>query len=136
MFKTLLKSLTKCDILLRDINWLHGIKIVQRTSNSAVKIDEYLKPSARFWDQLEINCDAGCCGLEAFSFKQKDIKCVASRLGEAEVLSQLTELRDQISKHTANTIYSHRLNYWDKKQGFIALLGQIIENFPNGGTPD
>lgn len=109
---------------------------MQRTSISEIEIDDYLKPSAQFWDQLEINCVAGCCGLEAFSFAKKDIKCVASRLGEAEVLAQLTELRDQISKHTANTISSDRLNYWDKKQGFIALLEQIIEKFPNGGNPD
>ena len=51
-------------------------------------------------------------------------------MGADEFLAQLTRLREEIAEHTAELVSSDRVNHWDEKQGFLAILERIISRVP------
>lgn len=88
-------------------------------------IDHILEPTAKFWQYLEIECLAECCGIEAFSFLKKDINSANEKADISNLHSLFENIIIKISKLNSDVITSSQLNQLISKQVFLSLLQHI-----------
>jgi hypothetical protein len=82
----------------------------------------------KFFDSLESECVAGCCGLEAFSFSEENVE---SALGDDEMdVEKLIEaIRRQIvcaQSHPEEELNSSRMNSWWRGPDLVEFLNDIL----------
>ena len=90
-----------------------------------VSIDEPMSPLKNFWRALEINCVAGCCGIDAFSFWPEDIRTASAVYSENDLLEQLDLLIRKITPLKDQILVSSQLNNVIHGSVFLKLLDHI-----------
>lgn len=109
--------------------WIKWIEFDSQKSK-ILNIDELLEPTWDFWELLETECAAACCGINAFSFWIEDIQKTAILFDKSELLAKLVLLKEEIAsqcKYNPRIIlYSLKLNYLFDKSVFIQLIDHII----------
>lgn len=96
------------------------------TSVNPVNIDELIEPTANFWKNLEVNCVPECCGIDALSFWEEDIKIA----NEKAKIPNLDSLIDKAITKVLNLeddviVSSQLLNQLIHKKVFLKLLKHV-----------
>ncbi len=93
--------------------------------DQAVSIDSQVAHCMEFWDELESDCEAPCCGIHAFALWPKDIARVSKNIGEHKAKMHIAELKQHLSQCNAPVVVSQRLNQYFLKEVFEELLDHI-----------
>lgn len=110
-------------IRIGEEQWIAFIDLTGRYER-AVPIDEQLSVLEAFWSELETNCVAGCCSIDAFSFWPADIQRASSIVDRTFLMEQLASLLDFARRSEADVFISERMNnYFDRH-----VLLQLIEH--------
>lgn len=115
----------KRDIHIGVTQRIHWVEF-DAASSDAVDVDYIIAEYADFWTFLEINCVAGCCGLEAFRFYPDDIAEASSHMDKKALKEDLAKLKLDLSKSDKEVIVSSTLNNLADKGVFIELLDHIV----------
>lgn len=116
----------KNDIRIGDNKWISFIDLSGRYE-SAINIDHIIDKTSELWDALETECVAGCCGIDAFSFYPQDIINVVSIMNDSQLEALLEEAIYQIESLPTTVVVSNRLNNYEDKIVFIALLNHLLK---------
>ncbi len=108
------------------IQWIEIPYFKQR--KQSIEIDELLKPTIKFWHQLEVNCVGECCGLDAFSFWAKDIKAALEDCSDEMMLDKLRVLMLQIEFLDQELLESSFFNQIIQRTVFLKLLHHINQS--------
>lgn len=68
------------------------------SDNNLFEVDDQLKHSITFFDNLEIHCAAECCGISAFSFDPADIKMASKDLDKNALIESLQAVIAELNK--------------------------------------
>jgi len=116
----------------KDISIGHDrwIKWVELNPNDAdlYNIDHLLEPSEQLWRNLETECVAACCGIDAFALWAEDIKNASKHCDSKELKLHLLKLKNDLTQVDEKIIVSKRLNNIFDKQVFIELIDHISSN--------
>lgn len=93
-------------------------------------IDDEILPLKALFDGLELACVRGCCGIEAFSFKQELIHETATQLN-LKIKDELDNIIDTIESKTSEVVGSIFLNQYFVKSVFVNLLKHMKQALPN-----
>jgi hypothetical protein len=112
------------DISIGQDRW---IKWVELGPNDAdlYNIDHLLEPLEQLWQNLETECVAACCGINAFALWPEDIENASKHLDTINLKDHLLQLKKDLTQVDKNIIVSKRLNNLFDKQVFIQLLDHI-----------
>lgn len=116
----------KNDISISENLWIDWIEFDYRASNPK-DIDDFLEPTMKLWNRLEVHCVAGCCGIDAFSFWREDIKNAVADLDQAYFIDELDKLKSKISNLDTEELKSSRINNLFHKNVFLKLIDHISE---------
>lgn len=86
----------------------------------------YFDDAGPFWQRLEAECVAGCCGIHAFDFTPENIKQAAQTPDAAAVKCTLTGLQQSLGNWPENVVCVNRFNQRFDKGVFLHLLDHII----------
>ncbi|MBT1696054.1 hypothetical protein KK083_04140 [Fulvivirgaceae bacterium PWU4] len=92
------------------------------------EIDDLLKPSFDFWDKLETQCMAACCGIDAYSFWEEDIRNAIKGCDKPQLTSTLKYTKAEILQSNRTVVSSSRLNNLFHKHVFIQLIDHILRS--------
>ena len=106
--------------------WIKWVNIDPLNNNELIEIDDILKPTYDFWDGLETQCVAGCCGLDAFSFWEDDIKNSINYIDKTQLISDFKNVKAELIKTNKTVVSSDRLNNSMQKKVFISLIDHIL----------
>lgn len=95
-------------------------------NNELIEIDDILKPTYDFWDGLETQCVAGCCGLDAFSFWEDDIKNSINNIDKTQLISDFKNVKAELINTNKAVVSSGRLNNLMYTKVFISLIDHIL----------
>ncbi|WDI43249.1 DUF6331 family protein [Bremerella sp. P1] len=111
-----------------DISIGEGRWIEFRNSDwqQAEPLDGDLKHVADFLNRLETECDAGCCGIDAYTFWEKDISSAVESFEVHELLQRFAEISDKIASRDTETYFSERMNNYFHRQTILALFEHIM----------
>lgn len=101
--------------------------------DKSIPIDDILSPIQPFLSKFEVNCVAGCCGIDAYQFWPDDI-IRALDSDTNSLLHTLRDVRESLTELPDVLFMSERINYYFKKSVLIKLLDHIInviESSPN-----
>ncbi|AJD51710.1 hypothetical protein SAMN02744133_104255 [Thalassospira xiamenensis M-5 = DSM 17429] len=98
---------------------------------SAVHIDPFMDELADFWKSIETNCEAKCCGIDAFCFWPEEILKNTENLNYENAVSELKNLRQKIMEFESKVVVSDSLNNYFNKITFVELLDHIIDVLEN-----
>ncbi|GAB3805905.1 hypothetical protein GCM10028819_40200 [Spirosoma humi] len=101
-------------------------ELLGNSSDAIVKFIDAENSLRQFWNKLENNCVAGCCGIDAFAFWPEDIAIAVKELGREDLLEQLGQLRSRVLATNEQVVCYHRFNYLFVKQSFLELLDYLI----------
>jgi hypothetical protein len=112
------------DISIGQDRW---IKWVELDPNDAdlYNLDHLLEPLEQLWQNLETECVAACCGIDAFALWPEDIENASKDLNTIELKNHLVQLKKDVSQVGTNIIVSKRLNNRFDKKVFIQLVDHI-----------
>lgn len=119
------------DIRIGKNKWIKWVDFDSTRDHSLFDIDPLLKPTFGFWNQLETQCVAECCGIEAYTFEEDDIRLAAEKIDKAELIPNLVDVKAKIEGITEHTLISEKLNQLIHKSVFIQLLNHIITTIPS-----
>ena len=86
-------SVNPNDIRIGDDKWIPWIDFDESKEAS---VNLQLAPLGDLWRQLETNCVAECCGLDAFDFTPDNIQRASAELADLSLSQKLVTLRDQL----------------------------------------
>lgn len=98
---------------------------VEPDMENKINVDELLEPTWSFWQKLETECVAMCCGIYAFSFWPEDIKMVVKDLDEKQFLFGIEKLKNEIEQSDFHSVTSELLNDTLEKSVFVRLITHI-----------
>jgi hypothetical protein len=124
----MMKTKHENDILIGRDTWIRFIPIEGR-SGSVKAIDDEVANLERLWSELEVQCVAGCCGLDAFDFFQDHVQIALSALGPL-IGSDLRRFREAISTGSSEVLMSHRLNVRIHRIQLLELVDHILGCLP------
>lgn len=124
--------LKRGDIYIGNECWIEAISVDGRQTD-AVNIDYLLDDLGNFWDALEQDCVAECCGLDAFDFTQKTIEQVALDGDLKELRTSIDKLIESVRHLKAEVLVTGRLNQYVDKKTFLELLAHILASIPHYG---
>ncbi|MGF7218939.1 hypothetical protein GGR92_005118 [Spirosoma lacussanchae] len=101
-------------------------ELLGNSSDDIVRFIDAKNSLRQFWNKLETNCVAGCCGIDAFAFWPEDIAIAVEELGRKDLLEQLEQLRNRVVATNEQVVYYHRFNYLFAKQSFLELLDYLL----------
>ena len=112
------------DILISPTSFIPWVSF-DPTNQELYEIDTVLDRYPEFWNALEIDCVAGCCGLDAFRFLPEDITHAATTIDKTALKKDLLEQRQELIQAQATIVSSGRLNNLMDKGVYIQLLEHI-----------
>lgn len=98
---------------------------IDANPKDALNIDPLLKSTWWFWQQLETQCVAECCSINAFSFWAEDIKKVTKDVDEKKFLTDISKLKKEIELSNFHSVISKKFNDTLEKSVFIRILTHI-----------
>lgn len=117
---------TTKDISIGKDKWIGWIDFDSTNDNDLFEIDDLLRPSFDFWDKLETQCVAGCCGIDAYSFWKEDIKLAVDKMDKADLITNLLSTKTELESRSEAIVTSGKLNNLINKSVFIQLLDHIV----------
>ena len=111
------------DLSLGPDHWL-TLAHVTYSESDTLSIDDLVAYTQPLWQQLETECIAGCCGLDAFDFWPEQIAQVSS-LEREGLLQRLALVSSQLQQQPQQVLLSHTLNMLIQKDDFLRLLNHI-----------
>ena len=118
---------TSKGISIGDNKWIKWGNFNPSNNSEIIEIDELLKPTYDFWTGLETQCVAECCGIDAFSFWEDDIKEAISGIDKTQLIIDLKNVKAQLIKTNMKIVSSYKLNNLMDKGVFIQLIDLIVE---------
>lgn len=115
------------DISIGENKWIKWVDFDAEKVNP-ISIDDLIEPMSRFWKNLEIECLAECCGIEAFSFLPKDIENASKDFNNNELYNLFNKTINKLNNISDEVIVSRLLNQLMNREMFIELLEHIKEN--------
>jgi hypothetical protein len=115
------------DISIGQDKWIKWIEL-DPNDKDEFDIDPSLELTKQFWANLEINCVAGCCGIDAFSFWPEDIKQASKGFDKIALRAQLDQLKEDVIRSNIKIVVSERLNNLFDKRVLIELVNHIIRH--------
>jgi Family of unknown function (DUF6331) len=113
------------DISIGEDQWIEYVDFSKSGAANAYPIDAILIQNEKFWNLLEENCVAGCCGINAFVFWPEDIKRIASEFDAKQLGNQFSEILNSIETLDHEFFVSKRLNLFCHKIVLLQLLEHI-----------
>ncbi|RYD54998.1 MAG: hypothetical protein EOP56_17385 [Sphingobacteriales bacterium] len=98
------------------------------SGENLTNVDDVLKTQNDFWENLQVFCLSGCCGLGAFRFYPADIRNAADGLDTALLKENLSKLKDDLLKSEKKAVASLSFNFSMAKTVFVTLLDHIIDH--------
>jgi hypothetical protein len=117
---------TTKDISIGKDKWIGWIDFDSTNDNDLFEIDDLLRPTFNFWDKLETQCVAGCCGIDAYSFWEEDIKRAVDKVDKTDLIKNLLTAKAEIESRSERIVISGKLNNLIDKSVFIQLLDHIV----------
>lgn len=114
------------DISIGKDKWITWIDFDSVNDNDLFEIDDLLKPTFDFWDKLETQCVAECCGLDAYAFWEDDIKLAVGQMDKVDLVKKLLNAKIEIESRSEPIVTSGKLNNLIDKSVFIQLLDHIV----------
>lgn len=114
------------DIHIGETQRIHWVEF-DTASNDVIDVDYIIARHADFWTFLEINCVAGCCGLDAFRFYPGDIADASIHIDKEVLKNDLVKLKFDLVQSDRELIISSTLNNLIHKAVFIELLDHIVK---------
>jgi hypothetical protein len=87
--------------------------------------DLLLAPLRDLWNQLETNCVADCCGLDAFDFTPENIQRASAKLADPALSQKLATLRQQLAESKEIAYDNTRWNCSLHRDVLIQLVDHI-----------
>jgi hypothetical protein len=94
----------------------------------AIEIDPHLALVMPFFNRLETECVADCCGIDAYRLWPEDIKKAVATLDQPQLeklARDLVSALSEIEQLPCDTVVSTRLNQYFRKAVFISVLAHI-----------
>jgi hypothetical protein len=117
---------TSKGISIGDNKWIKWGNFNPSNNSEIIEIDELLKPTYDFWTGLETQCVAECCGIDAFSFWEDDIKKAISYKDKVQLIKVFNNVKTEIINSTKTIVSSSRLNCSMDIEVFIQLIDHIL----------
>lgn len=117
---------TTKDISIGKDKWIGWIDFDSTDDNDLFEIDDLLRSTFDFWDKLETQCMAECCGIDAYSFWQDDIKLAVGKMDKVDIVNKLLSAKKEIESRSETIVISEKLNNLIDKSVFIQLLDHIV----------
>jgi hypothetical protein len=117
---------TTKDISIGKDKWIGWIDFDSTNASDLFEIDDLLWPTFDFWDKLETQCVTGCCGIDAYSFWEEDIKLAVDKIDKAALIKNLLAAKAEIESTSETIVTSEKLNNLIDKSVFIQLLDHIV----------
>ncbi|MDB4533494.1 DUF6331 family protein [Vicingaceae bacterium] len=115
------------DISIGEEKWIKWIEF-DAESASPKDIDKLLEPTKEFWNFLEIECLAECCGIDAFAFWSEDIQNADDKARIPNLRILLNEITKEVESLTDEVVVSSRLNQLMNRKVFLKLLEHLKKN--------
>ena len=112
------------DISIGQDKWIKWVGFDPKDESLFI-VDPLLEPTEQLWKNLETECVAACCGIDAFALWSEDIKNASEHLDRKELKAQLSRLKDEVVQADKNIVVSKRLNNLFDKSVFIQLIDHI-----------
>ncbi len=116
------------DINIGKDQWIKRIRFYDKDHEDLFEIDDLLRPSFDLWDRLETQCMAECCGINAYTFWEQDIKLATEHLDKTELIKKLLYAQSEILKRKESVLISEKLNDILDASVFVQLLEHIINS--------
>ncbi len=113
------------DISIGQDKWIKWVEL-DPNEPDLFNIDDLLEPLEQLWKNLETQCVAVCCGIDAFALWPEDIQNASKYLDKEELRGHLTGLKSQLARLNKNIVVSTRLNNLFDKKGFLQLIDHIL----------
>jgi len=98
-----------------------------KTGNS-FKVDTFLELDKDFWQELETECVAECCGIDAFDFSDNRIKEVVTFYDAEKIKENINKLIKELEYSSKAKVSSYILNASLSKVEFIEKIKKIEKN--------
>ena len=115
------------DISIGQDKWIKWIEL-DPNNKDEFEIDPSLESTKPFWKNLETECVAECCGIDAFSFWPENIQKASKDFDTIGLKAQLVKLRDAVIQSNSKVVVSERLNNLFDKKVFVELVDHIIRH--------
>jgi hypothetical protein len=122
------------DISIGENNWIKWVDFDPMDDNSILEIDNLLKPTFDFWDGLETQCLAECCGIDAFAFWEEDIMRSSKELDHTQLVVDLRNVKAELIKSSKTIVLSSKLNNLLDKAVFVKLVDHILTTIETNKT--
>lgn len=84
-----------------------------------------MHPIEKFWTNLETECFAECCGIDAFDLWPQSITKASSDFDIDELKYYIDRLKNEVVKSPRKVVSSTMLNNLFEKSVFIQVIGHI-----------
>jgi hypothetical protein len=125
---------TTKDISIAENNWIKWIEFDPIDDNAILEVDSLLEPTFDFWDGLETECVAGCCGIDAFAFWEDDIMRSSNKVDTTQLVGDLKNVKTALIKSAKTIVLSNKLNNLLDKEVFIKLVDHILTTIETDRT--
>ncbi|MCR6639851.1 MAG: DUF6331 family protein [Sporocytophaga sp.] len=122
---------TSKGIRIGENKWINWVNNNPSNNSEIIEIDELLISTYDFWTGLETQCVAECCGLDAFSFWEDDIKEAISSIDKTQLIIDLKNVKAELIKTNKTIVSSDKLNNLMDKGVFIQLVDHILTIIEN-----
>lgn len=112
------------DISIGKDKWITFIEL-DCAQAEAIELDEILKPVESFFNLLETECVAACCGIDAYALWPNDIATAAKHFDLAELRRCFHEVQSRIAEANGDTFVSHRMNNFFHRLTLVELVDHI-----------
>jgi hypothetical protein len=120
-----MKRARKNDIRIGDNKWIEWVS-TDGHQNSAVEIDDLIDPMNDFWNRLQTECIAECCGIDAFDLLPGNIKRAAVELSDSTLLEKVNRFRERVETANEQVFVSHQLNSYFHRNVLLQLIDHIL----------
>ena len=122
------------DISIANNQWIKWIEFDPTDDNAILEIDNLLKPTFNFWDGLETQCVAECCGIDAFAFWEEDILRSSKNFDQTQLVTDLRNVKTELAVSSKTIVSSSKLNNLLNKGVFIKIIDHILTTIETGST--
>jgi len=98
---------------------------IKINSQSIFSIDSSLEKLKHLLTQLESNCVAECCGIDAFNFTTTHLKEIKPHLNLEDIKLNIQVVEAELNQINAEIFISDRLNYSLHRKDFFKLLNHV-----------